>query len=115
MIFPGLEWRQQDQSILSTWIKELISQACLGCSDQNLLRLLKGVLLCPRGKRDFPIDYWQVGIAYALKNLREMQTVGLWEGVQHRNGECWGRRLLVPASAISLFRFYFLLCSAFIS
>lgn len=91
MIFPGLKSKQQDQSILSRWIKELIRKVCLGCSDQNLLRLPNGIMLCPRGKRGVSIDYCQVGIACALKNIREIQTMDFWESVQHRNGECRAR------------------------
>lgn len=60
--FSGLKLKQQDQPILSKWIKELIRKLCLGCSGQNLLRLLNGIMLCPRGKRGLSIDYCQVGI-----------------------------------------------------
>lgn len=87
--FPGLQWEQQDQSILSRWIKELIRKGCLGCSQQNLLRLLNGLTLCPRGKkRLFPL----IIVRWALPGLGQiLGKCRKWisgRNPQHRNGEC---------------------------
>lgn len=52
---PAIEKARSAHS-LSKWIKELIRKVWLRRSDQNLLRLLNGIMLCQRGKRGF--SHW---------------------------------------------------------
>lgn len=73
-LFPGQKSKKQDQSLFSKWIKELIRKVWLCCSDQNLWRLLNGIMLCQREKRIFPIDSRQVGTALCFDKILKKYT-----------------------------------------
>lgn len=83
---------------------------------------LMGSCCGQEGKGDFPL-VTEVGIACASKISGKMQTntkywkyrLDFWVSVQHRNGECRREKPSCACSAISLFPFHLLLCSAFIS
>lgn len=92
--FPGLKLKKQDQSILSKWIKELIRKVWLCCSDQNLLRLLNGIMLCQRGKRVFfPHWFLSGGHCSALWKIRKKYTQWIYRKVFSR---VWWGTLPIP-------------------
>lgn len=87
MIFLGWNWSSRTSPFSPNGLRNWSGSSALAAQGRIFWGCLMGSCCVQEGKGACPL----IIVRWALRNIREVQTMDFWESVQHRNGECRAR------------------------